>query len=125
MSPVCHAIFTAIADLVFYKYSTRAYGSSIGGVATACRLILWYSLYTGARSLTNNIEEAFTIFCLNSLTYDKSQKYWPLHLFAFISFAVRPTAAVGLIPIYVYQFLALCPSIQSKVKFLTHFVLVG
>ena len=130
--PLIHAIGSACADLAFFKFVKRFYGSDIANKASFCRTISWFTMYMSTRSLTNNLEEIFTIFCLASLhkpsTDEKitnQNNYWILHLFGFVSFATRATSAINLIPIYVYQFFGLCSTNYSKFKLFYQFTLIG
>ena len=120
-----HAFGSALADLLFIKFSIKFYGEQIAKYAIFCRMISWFTLYMSTRSLTNNVEEMFTIFCLASLKMNKDSSYWSLHLFGFISFVIRATAAINLLPIYVFQFFFLCKSSLSRIKFFYQFVSVG
>lgn len=96
------------------------------------RTISWFTIYMSTRSLTNNMEEIFTIFCLARLINVPSEaaksskdSFWLLHICGFVSFAIRATAAINLIPIYVYQFFFLCQTYQSKFRLFWQFILTG
>jgi hypothetical protein len=117
-----HAVLTSIGDLTFLLYTSRVYGKQIGFLATVCRLVSWFTLYTSTRSLTNSMEELFTILCVASLD---SKRFWPLHVCGFTSFAIRPTAAINLMPIYVYQFFVNCDSVKAKAQFIIQFIAIG
>ena len=122
ISPIIHSIISSIADLAFFIYTRRTYGKNISYLATSCRLISWFTIYTSSRSLTNTLEEVFTIFCLASLS---QTRFWLIHLFGFVSFVIRPTAAINLIPIYIYGLFFLCESLRLKLKFLIQFIFIG
>ncbi len=119
--------------MAFYGYSKHFFGHKIANKALILRLISWFTIYTSTRSLTNNLEEMFTIFCLNCLINPKSQtimdsqinSYWLFHFISFISFSIRATAAINLIPIYVYQFFYLIKSNSARFKFVFQFVITG
>ena len=126
-----HGLLSACADMAFYSYSKNFYGHKIANQAFILRLISWFTIYTCTRSLTNNLEEIFTIFCLNCLHNPKSttikmnNSYWLFHFVCFISFIVRSTAAINLIPIYVYQFFYLIKSNSIRLKFIIQFIVTG
>ena len=138
ISPIIHCLLNAVGDLIFLLFAKRVYGYDIAYKATFCRVILWFTIYASSRSLTNSLEEFFTIICLSLLKINdevgerkknKSRKesysFWLFHIFAFSSFIFRATAAINLIPIYVYQFVFLCSSIKARVYFLIQFVMIG
>jgi hypothetical protein len=129
--PTVHAVLSAFADLLFFAFTKRFYGNQIACKASLCRTISWFTMYMSTRSLTNNLEEIFTIFCLINLvsvsneTTSRSTNYWLLHTCGFVSFVIRATAAINLIPIYVYQFFFLCQTYHSKAKLFWQFVFTG
>jgi hypothetical protein len=56
---------------------------------------------------------------------NKTKSYMKFHLFSFLSFVIRPTSAINLIPIYFYQFFVLSKDGSSRLKFIFQFILVG
>ena len=129
--PFLHSILSACADLLFVLYVKRFYGLNIAYKASLCRIISWFTVYMCTRSLTNTIEEIFTIFSLaalqqaSSLNKTNTNSYWWFHLCGFFSFVIRSTSAINLIPIYTLQFFYLCKTSYSKCKFTAQFILVG
>lgn len=113
-----HCILTAIGDFLFYTHVKRVYGENHALLASSIRCISWFTIYTCSRSLTNNLEE---LFCIIVMFCFSSKKNFLFHLFAFIAFCVRPTAAINLIPIYAYAFF----STKSKLDFIRNFFISG
>ena len=125
--------------MFYIVYVKRYFGEEIAIKATFCRLTSWFTIYTSPRSLTNSLEEFFTVVCLNLMQSDeanshkkddkskkiKSVNYWKFHFAAFVSFVIRSTAAINLIPIYVYHFFYLCNTVTSKLRFFLQFLLMG
>ena len=120
-----HCLLAALADLALFAFVNKNYGSNLAYKVAFCRKISWLNSYMSTRSLTNNVEEILTIFCLYSIERNpgKNTNFMLFHFFAFLSFVIRSTAAINLIPIYFYNFFFLCKS--SKFKFIYQFVLVG
>ena len=132
-------MLSAWADLFYLRYVKRFFGENIAFKASFCRLTSWFTIYMSSRSLTNSLEEVFTIICLSLMRADDTpglkkkdnatksarNQYWLFHAVAFTSFVVRSTAAINLIPIYVYHFFFLCSSSNSKIRFFVQFVLTG
>ena len=97
-------------------------------MAWLCRIVSWLSIYTGSRSLANNMEETLTLLCLSRMRREHGghhSSFLLFHLFAFVSFCARATAAINLAPIYVYQLFVLIKSNPIRVKFTLQFVVVG
>jgi hypothetical protein len=141
ISPIFHSLLNAWGDVFFLRYAKQFHGESIAYKAIFCRLTCWFTVYTSPRSLTNSLEEFFTVICLSlmrsdeSYSYKKNDKqkpstknkpnYWIFHAVAFTSFVVRSTAAINLIPIYVYHFFYLCKHFSSKLRFIQQFLIMG
>jgi hypothetical protein len=125
--PIIHACITAIGDLVYLIFLKKFFKKDIAYKAMACRLFNFYNLYSSTRSLTNNIEEFFAICILASFKrdLDLNKNFWFFHLFAFLSFVIRATSAINLIPIYIYQFFHLIKENSIRFKFILQFILVG
>lgn len=113
-----HALLTAIGDLLFYNHVVRTHGKQLALTASLLRCISWYSVYTSSRSLTNSLEELFTIIVLFCWS---SKRNFLFHVFAFLAFVIRSTAAINLIPIYFFAFF----STRSKTRFVFEFLLAG
>ncbi len=109
-----------MADYVFYNYVKNEYNEDLAFKSSLCRLMSWFTFYISPRSLTNNIEEILTIFILASYPR-KSNSYFLFHLLSFISFTIRATSAINLIPIYIYFFF----KTNSKAKFFNEFLAIG
>ncbi len=125
--PIIHALMASLADTVFLHYLRKFFPVDIAHKAMACRLISYYTVYAATRSLTNNVEEFFTICILASMQNEKNKikGFMNFHLFSFFSFVIRPTSAINLIPIYFYQFFILTKDSGSRLKFIFQFILVG
>ena len=123
-----HCFLASVADFAFYLFVARFYGEALAFRAGFCRLVSWLTIYMSTRSLTNNIEEIFTVFCLYSMQkfpLASNKSFLSLHLFAFFSFLIRSTAAINLAPTYFYNFFVLCNNPQLKLKFFYQFIFVG
>ena len=127
--PIIHAFISALGDLIFYLYAKKFFEHNIAYKALICRLLSYYTIYSCTRSLTNNIEEFFTICILASLQKPSDQtnntQFYKFHFLSFVSFVIRSTSAINLIPIYVYQFLFLITDNKTRLKFFLQFILVG
>ena len=126
--------------MFFLAYVKKIHGEKLAYKAIFCRLTSWFTIYTSPRSLTNSLEELFTVICLSLMQPDESYSskkndthkkirqepnYWSFHLVAFTSFVIRSTAAINLIPIYVYHFFFLCNKFSSKLRFIQQFLISG
>ncbi len=134
-----HALLSALADLLFFTYVKRTFGLGLAKIAISCRLFSWYLIYISTRSLTNMLEEAFTIMSLNCLpksaekkpkSHSKSEKntknsFWLFHSINFLSFVLRSTAAINLIPIYIFYFFILLQTKWSRFVFIIQFAFIG
>ncbi|CAF0912048.1 unnamed protein product [Brachionus calyciflorus] len=126
ISPILHCLLTAFSDFLFLLYVKKFFNKKIAYLSSICRLISWYSIYSSPRSISNNLEEFFTILSLYSFEDDTvSPRYSKFNIAGFFSFILRPTSAINLIPLYVYQFFFLCNRIDLKKKFIINFVLIG
>ena len=126
--PIVHAFISSVGDLVYLIFLKKNFKKNIAYKAMACRLFNFYTIYSSKRSITNNIEEFFTICILASFKTDSDlnkSNFWFFHLFAFLSFVIRATSAINLIPIYMYQFFHLIKENSIRFKFVFQFILVG
>lgn len=126
VSPIIHSVLTALGDFFFIIYVKKSFGQKLAYLSCLCRLLSWYSIYTSSRSLSNNLEEFFTILSLYNFEHDPIRpNYTFFNIAGFFSFVLRPTAAVNLVPIYGYQFFYLCHRNDLKIKFFLNFLIVG
>jgi GPI mannosyltransferase 3 len=126
---IFHTFLTAFGDVLLYLYAQRVYKSrEFASKVLLCRLMSWLTMYFASRSLTNCLEEFFTIFCIylmSNIRNGDKNTFWSFHFFAFLSFVIRATAAINLIPIYFYSFFVQCDNKSLKLKFFTQFIIIG
>ena len=118
---------SSLADTIFLYYLRKFYPVEVAHKAMVCRLINYYTVYAATRSLTNNVEEFFTICILASMQNEKNKTkgFIKFHFFSFLSFVIRPTSAINLIPIYFYQLFVLSKDDSSRLKFIFQFIIIG
>lgn len=123
--PLLHSLLTCVGDVLFYKYVATNHGNKVANWAIILRLMSWFTNYMSSRSLSNNLEEFFTIVILFYTSKLNSSRSWLFHFISFVSFSFRSTAAISLIPIYVHAFFSLCNTNRLKFKFILDFILTG
>lgn len=126
ISPILHCFISSCGDLLFLVYAKKFFGLQIAYLSSICRTMSWFTIYMSPRSLTNSLEEILTIACLSCIdNRNNTGSYFKFHLSGFMSFIIRATSAINLIPIYFYQFFIISYSKASKFKLIQQFIIVG